>query len=124
MKVIICPDLIGTERAVKFTGGVSLRPILASDKMGFTFCETHISKGGPYFWHYMFHQEACYCVSGSGQIEDVETGSVHAITPGSIYLLDDHQRHKFTAFTDVVLVSVFNPPLRGDEKHDENGIYK
>lgn len=124
MKIINCTDLRGTEREVKFTGGVSLRPVIASDGMGFGICETHIPKGGPHFWHYPNHLESCYCVSGHGKVRDMETGKEYVIMPGTLYSLDDHERHQFTAFTDVVLISVFNPPLRGDEKHDENGVYK
>lgn len=120
MKIVNCNELQGIE----FTGGISVRPVIASDGMGFSICETHVPKGGPHLWHYESHLEACYCVSGHGKVRDVETGREYSVYPGITYSVNDHQRHQFTAFTDVVLISVFNPPLRGDEKHDENGIYK
>jgi L-ectoine synthase len=124
MKVINVDNLKGTERDVQFTGGNSLRPILESDNMGFTFCRTHIPKGEPNYWHYTNHLESCYCVSGTGELIDLETNEVYKIAPGVIYILDKNQRHTFQAFTDVVLISIFNPPLKGTESHDENGNYK
>jgi L-ectoine synthase len=108
---------------VKFTGGKSYRTVLKKDNLGFAMMKTCIDKGGPYKWHYKNHQEACYCVSGQGYLEDLITGEVSKIEPGITYLVDKHQPHLFTAITDVVLISVFNPPLRGDETHDENGNY-
>ena len=124
MKVIDVKTLKGSDRDVKFTGGNSLRPVLKSDGMGFGICETHIPKGEANFWHYPNHLESCYCISGKGILKDLETGEIYNIYPGVIYSLNDHQRHTFKAITDVILISVFNPPLRGDEKHDKNGIYK
>jgi len=86
--------------------------------------ETRIKKGGAYKWHYKNHQEACMCISGKGKIEDLDTGEVSKIEKGVTYLVDNYQEHLFTAFTDVVLVSVFNPPLTGEETHDEYGSYQ
>jgi len=108
---------------VKFTGGKSYRTVLKKDNLGFAMMKTCIDKGGPYKWSYKNHQEACYCVSGEGYLEDLRTGEVSKISEGITYLVDKHQPHLFTATTDVVLISVFNPPLRGDETHDENGSY-
>jgi L-ectoine synthase len=45
MKIRRTKDIIGTERDVNFTGGNSLRLILAKDGMGFSFHETHVRKG-------------------------------------------------------------------------------
>ena len=109
---------------VKFTGGTSYRTVLEKDKLGFAMMETRIDKGGPYKWHYKNHQEACMCLSGEGIIEDLTTGEKSNIYPGITYLVDEYQPHLFTALTDVVLVSVFNPPLTGQETHDEDGSYK
>ena len=120
MKTINKRELNG----VKFTGGTSYRSVLEKDGLGFAMMETRIDAGGPYKWHYKNHQEACMCISGEGYIEDLTTGEVSDIYPGITYLVDKHQPHLFTALTDVVLVSVFNPPLKGDETHDRNGNYK
>lgn len=108
---------------VKFTGGVSYRALLKSDNMGFSVMKTVIPKGGPHHWHYQHHLEACYCIKGKGEIVDLTTGLKHLITPDVIYVLDNHDDHTFEAIEDTVLISIFNPPLNGNEKHDENGNY-
>ena len=108
---------------VKFNGGKSYRTVLKNDNLGFAMMKTVIDKGGPYLWHYKNHQEACFCLSGIGILHDLETDEKHEISEGITYLVDKHQKHTFTALTDVVLISVFNPPLRGDETHDSNGNY-
>lgn len=110
-------------KGVKFTGGTSYRVVLKSDGVGFAMMKTVIEKGGPYLWHYKNHQEACMCISGEGQVKDLSTGEIHEILPGAPYIVDSHQPHEFTALTEVVLISVFNPPLRGDETHDKEGNY-
>jgi len=109
---------------VEFTGGVSFRALTQSDNMGFGLCKTVIPKGGPHHWHYKNHLEACYCIKGKGEITDLSTGIKHLITPDVIYVLDNHDDHTFEALEDTVLISIFNPPLTGKEKHDEHGNYE
>jgi L-ectoine synthase len=123
MKIRRTKDIIGTERDVNFTGGNSLRLILAKDGMGFSFHETHVRKGR-WHWHYKNHLESCFCVSGHGWIHDLETGNSYEIKKGTIYILDNHDNHEFEALEDTVLLSVFNPPIVGNESHDKNGNYK
>jgi L-ectoine synthase len=119
MKTISIKDIT----PVRFNGGYSYRTVVKSDGLGFALMQTEIDKGGPYKWHYQNHQEACHCVSGEGYLEDLITGEVSKIQAGTTYLVDKNQPHLFTAITDVVLISVFNPPLRGDETHDKDGNY-
>lgn len=108
---------------VKFTGGISFRAILEKDNMGFALMKTFIPRGGPHHWHYLNHLEACYCIHGKGELTDLATGIKHLITPDVIYVMDNHDDHTFEAFEDTVLISVFNPPLNGNESHDSNGVY-
>lgn len=114
---------VSESEGVQFTGGVSHRPITEKDGMGFSVNKTLIAKGGPYHWHYPNHLEACYCVRGRGVLTNLATGQTHFITPDVIYALDKHDDHTFEALEDVVLISIFNPPLKGQETHDENGNY-
>jgi len=123
MKIVRTNNLEDTERDIKFTGGNSIRLIIERDKMGFGVCKTYIPKGGPHHWHYTNHLEACYCVRGHGYLSDLKTGEKILISPDTTYLLDQNDDHTFEALTDVVLISIFNPPLKGNEKHDENGQY-
>lgn len=108
---------------VEFTGGISFRAILESDGMGFAMMKTVIPKGGPHHWHYHNHLEACYCIKGKGELTDLSTGTKHLITPDVIYILDKHDDHTFEALEDTVLISIFNPPLKGQETHKADGSY-
>jgi L-ectoine synthase len=109
---------------VEFTGGLSFRAVLASDNMGFAMMKTVIPTGGPHHWHYTNHLEACYCIKGKGVLTNLTTGEKHLILPDVVYVLDKHDDHTFEAITDVVLISVFNPPLTGKEKHNAQGVYE
>lgn len=104
-------------------GFKSLRLLLEKDNMGFSVHKTIIPKGEPQNWHYKNHQEACYCIDGYGILTDLKTGEVYEIEKDTIYVLDNYDNHTFQAITDVVLISVFNPPIVGDETHQADGSY-
>lgn len=126
MKIVRIADLTATEREVRCpnNGFTSFRALLASDGMGFSIHKTVIPKGPPQHWHYTHHLEACYCIAGRGVLTNLETGDRHSIVPETIYVLDKHDDHTFEALEDVVLISVFNPPVTGTEVHREDGSYK
>jgi L-ectoine synthase len=111
-------DLAGTKYEVDWGNGTSLRLLTAADGMGFTICHTVVRAGSTSFLEYRAHLEACYCVAGSGEIEDM-AGAVHRIAPGTLYALDKYDRHHLRADSDadLILVSVFNPALVGTERH-------
>ena len=48
---------------------------------------------------------------------------MHPIGPGTLYALDDHDRHILHADTLLRMICVFNPPLVGPETHDADGAY-
>ncbi|GAB4291319.1 MAG: ectoine synthase [Thiohalomonadaceae bacterium] len=118
-------EIIGSERDVRAENGnwVSRRFLLRDDGMGFSFHETTIFAGTETDIWYKHHLEAVYCVGGEGEIEDLATGSVHPIRDGTLYALDQHDRHKLRAFSDLRLVCAFNPPISGREVHDKDGAY-
>lgn len=126
MKVLRNKDVAGTKREVRCPKGgfVSFRYLLAKDGMGFSLHRTEIPKGPPQHWHYKNHLEACYCISGTGWLRKVGTRTAYYIQPGVMYALDKHDDHTFEALEDVVLISVFNPPVTGREVHQEDGSYK
>jgi len=105
-------------------GFVSERFLLAADGMGFSVHRTFIPRGSPQVWHYKNHLEACYCVSGRARLTNLDTGEWWLILPDTLYALDRHDRHEFFAFQDTVLISIFNPPVVGDEVHGEDGSYE
>ncbi|WP_067727688.1 ectoine synthase [Oceanobacillus damuensis] len=116
-------EIIGTEDHTKGNTWESRRFILNKDNVGFSLNDTIIKAGTEsYFW-YKNHIEAVYCIEGEGEIEKVETGEVWKLKAGSMYLLDEHDKHKLRAKTQMRMVCVFNPPLVGTETHNEEGYY-
>lgn len=104
-------------------GFISERFLLAKDGMGFSLHKTTIPKGPPQHWHYKNHLEACFCVSGGGWLENLKTREKYYIKPDVVYVLDKNDDHTFQALEDTVLISVFNPPIAGNEVHQEDGSY-
>lgn len=110
-------------RLVESNGWNSVRLLLKDDGMGFSFHITTIYEGAELPMHYRHHLESVYCVSGEGSVENRATGESFEIRPGVIYALDRNDPHILRARTEMVMACVFNPPLRGLEVHDENGVY-
>ncbi len=102
----------------------SVRMLLKNDKMGFSFHITTIFKGADFRMHYQNHLESVYCMSGRGEIENLEDGKTHPIEAGTLYILDQHDRHILRAFEDMQMACVFNPPLNGTEVHNKDGAYE
>ena len=118
-------DIIGTDKEVRAENGnwASRRMLLKKDGMGFSFHETIIYGGTETHIWYQNHLEAVYCVEGSGELESLKDGTIYPIKPGVMYALNEHDDHLLRGHEDMRLICVFNPPLRGDEVHDENGVY-
>lgn len=118
-------NIIGTDKEVMAENGnwVSRRMLLKKDGMGFSFHETIIYAGTETHIWYQNHLEAVYCVEGSGELESLKDGTIYPIKPGVMYALNEHDDHLLRGHEDMRLICVFNPPLRGDEVHDENGVY-
>lgn len=116
-------DIVGTDRDVKAETWESRRLCLADDRMGFSMHDTILYAGQETHMWYKNHLEAVYCIEGKGTIEDKATGEVHEIGPGTIYLLDQHDKHVVRAEEDLRMVCTFNPPVTGQETHDEDGAY-
>lgn len=118
-------DIINTERDIKTDTWCSRRLLLRDDKMGFSMHETTIYAGTQTHICYKHHFEAVYCVDGSGEVELIPSGEKFRIEPGTMYALNLHDDHWLRADPggDLRLVCTFNPPLVGNEVHDEHGVY-
>jgi len=112
------------DRRVVSNGWESARLLLKSDGMGFSFHITTIYSGANLDMHYQNHLESVYCISGEGEIEDLADGKVYPVKPGTIYALNNHDRHKLRAATEMKMACVFNPPLHGKEVHNAQGAYE
>lgn len=111
-----------TSHFVEWGSGTSHRLLTERDCMGFTVCHTIVRANTTSLLEYRNHLEACYCIAGNGEVEDM-TGNVFPIAPGDIYVLDKHDKHYLRGGgnEDLILVSIFNPPLKGTERHRLDG---
>lgn len=124
MKIVRLNDLEGTDREVVSPDGwTSVRFLLKQDGMGFSFHETTFPAGLEFDMWYKYHYEAVYCYRGRGVITNRDTGESFDIEPGTLYALDNHDRHTLKAIEEMKLVCAFNPPVTGREIHDEDGAY-
>lgn len=105
-------------RTVDWGNGLSHRYLLEADRMGFTVCHTTVRAGTKSRLEYRRHLEACLCIRGKGSVVTAD-GVEHELTAGVMYALDQHDAHFLIADpdSDLELISVFNPPLTGDERH-------
>ncbi|WP_153393147.1 ectoine synthase [Ornithinicoccus halotolerans] len=123
MKVIHIEDLNDTDQDVDHGNWRSRRFVLASDRVGFSFHDTHLRAGTETDMWYANHVEAVYVYAGKGTLRNRETGEEFDLRPGTMYLLDGHEKHTVKVEEDLRTACVFNPPVTGREVHDENGVY-
>jgi L-ectoine synthase len=116
-------EVVGTDRDVEGDGWRSRRLLLRRDQMGFSLHDTTVAAGSELNLHYKHHLEACYLIAGEAELTDLATGERHDLRPGSMYALDEHDRHTLRVRSDLHLVCVFNPALTGGETHDADGSF-
>lgn len=110
-------------RRISAEGWDSHRLLLKQDGMGFSFHITKIHAGAELHLHYKNHFESVYCIDGKGQIESCNTGERWDIEPGTMYALNNNDKHILRGHTEMTMACVFNPPLNGKEVHDASGAY-
>jgi L-ectoine synthase len=116
-------EVVGTQRDVEGEGWRSRRLLLRRDGLGFSLHDTTVEAGEVLQLQYKHHLEACYCLEGEADLVDLASGEHHTIAPGTMYALDEHDRHTLTVQRDLRLVCVFNPALTGAEVHDADGSF-
>ena len=116
-------ELLDSDREQKTETWSSRRLLLSGDRMGFSLHDTLIHAGTETPIHYQNHLEAVYCIEGNGRIRDLTNNEVHEIESGTMYALNENEKHLLIADTQMRMICVFNPPLVGPETHDENGVY-
>ena len=113
-------QVVGSERDISWGNGQSRRILIERDNMGFAFCDTTVLAGTESVIQYRHHLMAGYCIEGRGELEDMD-GKVFQLEPGVLYALDQHDRYRLRASTDLRIVCVFNPPISGEERHHFEG---
>ena len=116
-------EITDTDADVQTPNWRSKRIVLAKDGAGYSVHETTLYAGTVNRFWYANHIEAVFVVEGEGEITDLATGQTHQLAPGSLYLLNDHDKHEVRPRTKMRTVCVFNPPVTGREVHDEHGVY-
>lgn len=116
-------EIEDTDADIKTENWRSKRIVLAKDKLGFSVHETTLYAGTVNDFWYANHIEAVFITEGEGEVENKATGEVHQLKPGSIYVLNDADKHQVRPKTTMKTVCVFNPPVTGREVHDEHGVY-
>lgn len=116
-------EITDTDADIQTENWRSKRIVLAKEQVGFSVHETTLYAGTVNQFWYANHIEAVFIVEGEGEITDLATGETHQLSPGSLYLLNDHDKHEVRPRTEMRTVCVFNPPITGREVHDENGVY-
>jgi len=117
-------DIVGTDRDVRGPGWKSRRIILKRDGVGCSVHDTVVAEGTEMRMQYKHHFETNYCIEGEGEVEEIATGTIHKLAPGTVYALDKHDAHIVRALKgDLRVVCVFYPALSGHETHDADGSY-
>jgi L-ectoine synthase len=116
-------EVEGSDRDVAGEGWRSRRLLLRRDELGFSLHDTTVAAGTELNLQDKHHLEACYIIEGEANLTDSATGEQHALGPGSMYALDQHDRHTLRVTSDLRLVCVFNPALTGGEVHDADGSF-
>ena len=103
----------------------AVRLITKADGVGFSVSEARADGGRSSDLWYKHHWEANFIRSGHGVLEDRSTGEQWPLAPGVLYCVGPGDRHRITRNEDesMRIISVFNPPIVGEETHDEDGAY-
>lgn len=123
MLVKYLEDILNGPDHIKGKAFESRRILLARDQVGYSLHDTVVKAGSTQRLEYKNHIEANYCIAGTGEVEDEETGEVWPLSPGAMYLLDQHDVHIIRATTDLRFICIFTPALTGQEIHDADGSY-
>ena len=111
----------GDEMVVANGQARTVRALTKADGLGFSVSDVNFVAGASTVLWYKHHWETNYIISGSGSVEDLSTGESWKLAPGVTYNVGPKDRHRLSAVSDVHLVSVFCPPLAGNEQHDADG---
>lgn len=102
----------------------SARFFTADDSLGFSYNENAVKAGTDLVVWLKHHWEANYIISGAGEVTDLTTGERWLLEAGVLYVVGPNDRHRLHLTEDECHLSIFHPPLKGDERFDEDGAYE
>ena len=112
---------------IKFPADESFRSarfLIASDGMGFSYNENKVKKGTNLVVWLKHHWEANYIISGKGEVIDLTSEERWPLEAGVLYVVGPNDRHRLHLTEDECHISIFHPPLTGDERFDKDGSYE
>lgn len=124
MYVKTLDETLNTPAHVRGEAFESRRLLVADAGLGYSFHDTVVRQGTTQHLEYRHHVEVNYCIAGEGEVEEVATGKVWPLAPGTMYVLDRHDAHIVRATkSDLRFICIFTPALTGEETHDKDGSY-
>lgn len=114
-------SLLGTKAEKHGAKWHSIRLMHADDGMGVTLADGILEAGFDMVLWQKNHLETCYCIEGEGTIEELANGTLHPIKPGTVYAMNDHDRHRIRITKRTRVICTFVPALTGEETHDADG---
>jgi L-ectoine synthase len=96
-------DLVEGKGKIQSKHWSSERFLHEEDGMGVTLTDAILEAGMDEIFWYKTHLEAVYCLEGEGILEDLTTGR-YTINPGTLYALDQHERHRLKVKTRMRVV--------------------
>ena len=103
----------------------AVRLLTKRDGLNFSISEARASKAGESDLWYKNHWEANFVRSGCAVLENRTTGERWDLNPGVLYCVGPTDKHRIIREeeSDMRIISVFNPPIEGEETHDADGAY-
>src|SRR5262245_51207007 len=92
--------------------------------MGFSYNENRVKKGVDVVVWLKHHWEANYIISGKGGVTELASEDWWLLEAGVLYVVGPNDRHRLLIEEEAHYISIFCPPLRGDERFDEDGSYE
>ena len=111
----------GHEKVVANGEARTIRMLTSDDQVGFSLSDVHLEAGARASLWYKHHWEANLIIGGRGRVTDIASGREWPLDFGTMYLVGPGDRHILESVEDLHVLSVFCPPLRGEEEHDADG---
>ena len=111
----------GREKVVAGGSTRSIRALIQKDQLGFSLSDVRLDAGNRSALWYKHYWETNIVLDGQGTVTDLSTEESWSLAPETIYVVGPDDRHSIESETDLHLLSLFNPPLQGDEQHDQGG---
>lgn len=92
------------------------------DGCGFSFSNLEIAGDtSGMVLQYQHHVEVNLVLAGQGSLTSLDSGETWPVSPGTLYVVGPADRHTLTLKGPIRVISLFNPPIKGNEHHVDGG---